>query len=131
LLQLNPGWGHRRAEQAPDGDAEVEGTEGFRVADCVVCRGPLKPDVVFFGENVDKANVERAYAMVDASEALLVVGTSLQVFSGYRFVKRAAQRGQPIAVINLGETRGDALATVKVEGRAGEILPVLVRALTG
>ena len=131
LLQLNPGWGHRRAEQAPDGDAEVEGTEGFRVADCVVCRGPLKPDVVFFGENVDKADVERAYAMVDASEALLVVGTSLQVFSGYRFVKRAAQRGQPIAVINLGETRGDALATVKVEGRAGEILPVLVRALTG
>jgi len=130
LLSLNPDWALRDAEQAPDGDAEVEGTEGFRVPACVACGGPLKPDVVFFGENVARADVERAYGVVDSSEALLVVGTSLQVFSGYRFVKRAAKRGLPVALVNLGETRGDSLATVKIEGRAGEILPQLVRALT-
>ena len=99
------------------------------VAGCERCRGPLKPDVVFFGEGVPRPRVERAYAMVDAADALLVVGSSLAVFSGFRFVKRAHAAGQPIAIVNLGESRGDPLADVLVEGKAGEVLPRLADAL--
>lgn len=130
LLELNPGWDQREAEIAPDGDAELDGVAGFRVADCLVCDGALKPDVIFFGENVPKPDVERSYAMLRQSEALLVVGSSLQVFSGYRFVKRAAEWGIPVGIVNLGATRGDALASCLVEGKAGEVLPELVMRLT-
>ena len=98
---------------------------GFAVADCARCGGALKPDVVFFGESVPRERVERAYAMVDAAEVLLVVGSSLAVFSGFRFVKRAHAAGLPIAIVNLGESRGDALADVVVNARAGEVLPRL------
>jgi NAD-dependent SIR2 family protein deacetylase len=131
LLALNPGFAAGDVEYAPDGDAELprEWTAGFRVASCERCGGMLKPDVVFFGESVPAPTVERAYALVDASEALLVVGSSLAVFSGYRFVRRAHERGLPVAIVNLGETRGDPYATLRVDARAGEAIPALAEAL--
>jgi len=133
LGERNPGWSSLRAEMAPDGDAELpmELVERFVVADCEACGGPLKPDVVFFGEGVPRERVERAYRAADAADALLVVGSSLAVFSGFRFVRRAADRGQRIAIVNLGESRGDPYADVLVEGRAGTILPALAEALAG
>jgi NAD-dependent SIR2 family protein deacetylase len=131
LLDLNPGWAELHAEMAPDGDAELpaELVSRFRVTDCEGCGGFLKPNVVFFGESVPREVVERAYRLVDDADALLVVGSSLAVFSGYRFVKRAAANGQPVAMVNLGESRGDAHATVVVRGRAGEVLPRLAATL--
>ncbi len=131
LVAQNPQLAGTDVELAPDGDAELprEWTSTFRVAACERCDGVLKPDVVFFGESVAPAVVERAYALVESAEALLVVGSSLAVFSGYRFVRRAHDRGLPIAIVNLGETRGDPYATVRVDGRAGEVLPALADAL--
>ena len=113
-----------------DGDADLpdEVVEGFIVRPCD-CGGVLKPDVVFFGDSVPRPRVETAFAQLDAADALLVVGSSLTVFSGYRFVLRAKERGQPIAVLNLGPTRADADAAVKLAARAGELLPALVAAL--
>ena len=96
---------------------------------CLACGGTIKPDVVFFGESVPPTKVEGAYALVERAEALLVVGSSLTVFSGYRFVRRAAERGLPIAIVNLGETRGDPYATVRVDAPAGEVLTALARRL--
>lgn len=129
MLQANPGWSERRAEAAPDGDAELSDVAGFVVPGCVACGGALKPNVVFFGENVSPAVVEASYATVASAEALLVVGTSLTVFSGYRFVRRASDLGLPIAMINMGPTRGDPLVTARLDARAGEVLPALVDAL--
>ncbi len=131
LLALNPDFLQHQVELRPDGDAElpVEAVRAFRVADCLRCSGPLKPDVVFFGDNVPRPTVEAAFAMVEEADALLVVGSSLAVFSGYRFVVRASERHMPIAMLNIGESRGDALADVRVEGRVGEVLPRLAAAL--
>lgn len=128
MAEANPGF-DVSAPVAPDGDADLERVEGFVVPVCTVCGGTLKPDVVFFGENVPRPRVDAASALLDASEALLVVGSSLTVFSGYRFVKRAAERSLPIAIVNLGPTRGDPLATLRIDERAGVILPALQRAL--
>lgn len=128
LALLNPRW-EAHAELAPDGDAELTSVEGFRVADCLACSGVLKPRVVFFGENVPRVTVDAAFAQVDAAEALLVVGTSLTVYSGLRFVRRAAERGIPVAICNLGPTRGDPFATLRVDAPLGEVLPGLVDAL--
>ena len=120
LAALNPGWGDRHAdvEVRPDGDVELSDTSGFVVPPCESCGGVLKPDVVFFGENVPKPRVERCYAAVDAldpaSEALLVLGSSLTVMSGFRFVRHAAKRGVPVVIVNRGSTRADDLATVKL-----------------
>ena len=126
LQTLNPDRSPTQAaETAPDGDAELTDTDDFVAADCTRCGGRLKPHVVFFGENVPRERVERAYAALDAADVLLVVGSSLAVFSGWRFVKRAHERGQPIAILNLGVSRGDAQATLKHEARAGEALPAL------
>jgi NAD+-dependent protein deacetylase sirtuin 4 len=115
-----------------DGDADLpdEVVAEFVVPPCV-CGGVLKPDVVFFGDSVPRPRVEAAFSRLDEAEVLLVVGSSLTVFSGYRFVLRAKERGQPIAVLNLGPTRADADASVKLEARAGELLPALVSRLTG
>lgn len=128
FLTLNPGWTSQRAELAPDGDADLAraAEARFKMTGCQACGGDLKPHVVFFGESVPPPRVEQAYAMVDAADALLVVGSSLAVFSGYRFVKRATQRAIPVALINLGESRADDEATLRVEARAGEVLPRLV-----
>lgn len=121
LLLLNPDH-DEDAELAPDGDAELAAAERFRVPDCLACGGVLKPRVVFFGENVAAPVVAAAFARVDAADVLLVVGSSLTVFSGFRFVRRAHARGIPVAIVNLGPTRGDPLATLKVDAPAGEAL---------
>jgi NAD-dependent deacetylase sirtuin 4 len=128
LESLNPGWTERVATVAPDGDADVEGEAiaAFRVPACEACGGVLKPDVVFFGESVAKHVVGDAFALLDRGEVLLVVGSSLAVFSGFRFVREAAARGMPIGLVNLGEARGSELCTVHVEARAGEVLIHLV-----
>ena len=129
LERANPGWQPLELQGlgiAPDGDADVDDTEGFVPVDCLHCGGPLKPDVVFFGENVPRARVEAARALQADADVLLVVGSSLTVFSGYRFVKYAQAAGQPVAIVNLGPTRGDPLATLCVDARAGEILPGLI-----
>ncbi len=99
------------------------------MADCIDCGGVLKPDVVFFGGSVARPVVDAAYALVEAAEALLVVGSSLEVYSGYRFVRRAAERAIPVAIVNLGPTRGDGLAALRWDERAGAALPALAAAL--
>jgi NAD-dependent deacetylase sirtuin 4 len=132
LSELNPHVHAAVAEMLrPDGDAELPSAwvEGFRVPACLACGGTIKPDVVFFGESVPPAKVEESYAIVERADALLVVGSSLTVFSGYRFVRRAAERHMPIAIVNLGETRGDPYATVRVDAPAGDVLTALARSL--
>ncbi len=113
-----------------DGDADLpdEVVREFVVPSCA-CGGVLKPDVVFFGDSVPRPRVDEAFARLDAAEVLLVIGSSLTVFSGYRFVLRANERGQDVAVLNLGPTRADADARVKLEARAGEVLPGLLERL--
>jgi NAD-dependent SIR2 family protein deacetylase len=121
LARLNPGWGERHAdvEVRPDGDVELSDTSGFTVPGCSRCGGVLKPDVVFYGENVPKARVERCYAAVEALDpvtgALLVLGSSLTVMSGFRFVRRAVRLGVPVVVVNRGPTRADDLPVVRLE----------------
>ena len=116
LLQRNPVWGGRRARAAPDGDADLEDLaySEFEVPTCVRCGGVLKPDVVFFGESVPRPRVDTAMQRLEQADAVLVVGSSLTVYSGYRFVQAAAQAGKPIAAVNLGRTRADDLLTLKV-----------------
>ncbi len=116
-------------EVAPDADAVVEQTSHFRPAPCEFCGGVLKPEIVYFGENVPRERVERAYAMVDGADALLVAGSSLTVMSGLRFVRHAAKAGMPIVIVNRGQTRGDPLATVKVEAGVTETLTTLAEQL--
>jgi NAD-dependent deacetylase sirtuin 4 len=128
LLRLNPRW-DADVELAPDGDAELAQVDGFRVAPCLACGGVLKPRVVFFGENVPRPTVDAAFALLDEGDALLVAGSSLTVYSGFRFVRRAVERGVPVVIVNLGPTRGDPLATVCVDAPLGATLPALVRAL--
>lgn len=128
LLALNPEFAEPGARSAPDGDAEVSADRArlLRVPDCVTCGGLLKPDVVFFGESVPQARVAEAWAMYEEADFLLVVGSSLVVFSGYRFVARAVKERRSVAIVNVGPTRADAQATVKVEGRVEIVLPQLV-----
>jgi NAD-dependent SIR2 family protein deacetylase len=106
----------------PDGDVALEETGGFTVVDCEACGGILKPDVVFFGENVPKPRAEHCYALVDNAESLLVLGSSLAVMSGLRYVRRAAKNGIPVVIVNQGETRGDDLATAKIDAPLGRTL---------
>ena len=131
LLALNPGFAARPASPAPDGDADLADASlaGFRVPPCRPCGGALKPAVVFFGETVPRSVVDEAYGLLDEGDALLVVGSSLAVFSGYRFVRRAAERDVPVALVNLGSSRGDLHATTRVTGAAGRVLPKLAAAL--
>jgi NAD-dependent SIR2 family protein deacetylase len=135
LEAANPGF-TERAERvgglavAPDADAVVADTESFQFIDCPACGGILKPDIVYFGESVAKEIVHQCYSMIDQSEALLVAGSSLTVFSGYRFVRHAAATGIPVAIVNQGTTRGDDLATVKVDGGCSPILTLLAEELT-
>ncbi len=117
----------------PDGDADLSDTEldGFVAVGCAACGADLlKPDVVFFGENVPKPRVERCYARVEAATTLLVLGSSLTVMSGLRFVRRAAARQIPVVIVNQGETRGDPLASCKIEAPLGATLSGLAADLT-
>lgn len=112
------------ADFAPDGDADVAQhvIAGFEVPECHRCGGVLKPAVVFFGESVPRPKVDYAMSRVDEADALLVVGSSLTVWSGFRFAKRAHERRVPIAIVNIGPTRADGLATLKIEEKCGEVL---------
>ena len=116
LLERNPDWVDLDAREAPDGDADLHGLDfsGFEVPDCGACGGLLKPDVVFYGESVPRERVEVAMRAVREADAMLVVGTSLMVYSGYRFAKEAAAAGKPVAGVNLGRTRADDLLSLKV-----------------
>lgn len=142
LAALNAGWLAEargdglhadEADFAPDGDADVarDAVNGFTVPECDRCGGVLKPAVVFFGESVPPPKVSYAMGRVDEADALLVVGSSLTVWSGFRFVRRAADRGVPIAIVNIGPTRGDDLAAVKVEASCGEVLTAVLATLNG
>ncbi len=133
LAQCNPWLGSARFATAPDGDADVQMTDDALaevvVPDCLACGGVLKPHVVFYGDNVPKARVDAAYAWVDRCDGLLVVGSSLMVFSGLRFCRRAAKLGVPMALVNRGRTRADALFDLRLDGACETILPELAGAL--
>ena len=124
LEQLNPAWAVLDAHDAPDGDADLEGQDfsRFDIPPCPHCGGIMKPDVVFFGEGVPRERVDAAVTSLNESDAVLVVGSSLMVFSGYRFVAAAARAGKPIAAVNLGRTRADPLLTLKIEQPCAEAL---------
>jgi NAD-dependent SIR2 family protein deacetylase len=128
LSSLNPGWRSLDAAVGPDGDAMLEALDfsTFVVPPCPLCGGILKPDVVFFGENVPRERVAEARAGLEQADAVLVVGSSLMVWSGYRFVQAAAEAGKPIAAINLGRTRADDLLTLKVGAPCAEALAFLL-----
>ncbi|APE32497.1 NAD-dependent deacetylase [Halomonas aestuarii] len=130
LADRNPRWQEVGARAGPDGDADLEADfSGFRVPGCTRCGdGIYKPDVVFFGDSVPRATVEDAFALLGESDALLVVGSSLMVFSGFRFARAAAKEGRPIACLNLGRTRADDLYALKVAAPA-EALVSLCEAL--
>jgi NAD-dependent SIR2 family protein deacetylase len=136
LTAANPGFRERALEElgdveiAPDADAVLERTGDFVVVDCPRCGGVLKPDIVYFGESVPKDRVADAYALLGDSDALLVAGTSLAVMSGLQFVRRAARDGYPIVIVNRGLTRGDELATVRLNAGVADALPYLAERLT-
>lgn len=124
LAQANPGWLHLTAHAAPDGDACLDGLDfsSFKVPACPACAGVLKPDVVFFGEGVPRERVDAALQALARADALLVAGSSLMVYSGYRFVRAAVDAGQPVVAVNLGRTRADEELTLKVEQSVGAAL---------
>ena len=134
LAQANPALvatgplGEVVPEARPDGDAELELDEfqDFHLPHCDACGGTLQPDVIFFGDNIPPQRTAKALRLQEEADALLVVGSSLMVFSGYRFCKRAAAAGKPIAAVNLGKTRADDLIGLKVEASAADLLPLLV-----
>jgi NAD-dependent SIR2 family protein deacetylase len=121
----------QHAELRPDGDAVAKDWRQFRLVGCVQCGGRLKPDVVFFGESVPKPRVEAAYALMQRAEVLVVLGSSLTVMSGLRFVRHNAKLQRPVVIINRGSTRGDELASVKIEGGCSETLTELRATLLG
>lgn len=129
LAAANDGWQPQTGAAQPDGDMDVDeaSVAQFVVVDCPRCDGVLKPDVVYFGESVPPARVERALAMIDEAAAVLVLGTSLTVYSGRRLVVRAAGNGAPIAVVNQGPTRADDLAQVRIDAPLGAVLMALAR----
>jgi NAD-dependent SIR2 family protein deacetylase len=119
------------AELRPDGDAVVQDWRQFRLIGCVHCGGRLKPDVVFFGESVPRPRVEAAYALLERGEVLVVLGSSLTVMSGLRFVRHNAKRQRPVVIINRGATRGDELASLKIDRGCSETLTELRATLIG
>ena len=129
LGRLNADWLDLDATEAPDGDADLETADfsSFVVPSCRRCGGVLKPDVVFFGENVPGDRVDAAAQRLDEADAMLIVGSSLMVYSGFRFVQRAAGAGKPVAAVNLGRTRADALLTLKAEQACEAALAFLLR----
>jgi NAD-dependent SIR2 family protein deacetylase len=131
LREANLGWTAAATAVNPDGDVELrdDAEQAFRVVDCLLCGGALKPDVVFFGETVPTERVQACFALVERSRALLVLGSSLTVMSGYRFVLRADKAGIPVAIVNTGSTRGDAKATLRVDAALGQVLPRLADTL--
>ncbi|MEU4808891.1 Sir2 family NAD-dependent protein deacetylase [Nocardia fluminea] len=133
LETANPGFAENVSasatgiEVAPDADAVVTDTDRFRMVDCLECGGMLKPDIVYFGENVPPDRVAAAFGMVERAQAILVAGSSLTVMSGLRFVRRAAKNGVPVVIVNRGRTRGDELAAVRIDAGCSEVLGALAQ----
>ncbi len=130
LEYANPGWQARASVFRADGDAElaVAADAGFAVPECPDCGGILKPDVVMFGESVPRERVQDVIDAIDRADALLVVGSSLMVFSGYRFARHASVKGKPIAIVNQGCTRADDIASLTVDDDCAQVLPVVIDA---
>jgi NAD-dependent SIR2 family protein deacetylase len=128
LLRRNPDWSHLDARDAPDGDAELQGLDfaRFDVPECGRCGGLLKPDVVFYGESVPRERVDRAMDGMRDADAMLIVGSSLMVYSGYRFARDAAAAGKPTVAVNLGRTRADELLSLKVRQSCSAALAFLL-----
>ncbi|MGV9540046.1 NAD-dependent protein deacetylase [Nocardia beijingensis] len=135
LEAANPGFAEAVTtdglEVAPDADAVVADTAGFRMVDCARCGGLLKPDIVYFGETVPKERVAAAYELVEAADVLLVAGSSLTVMSGLRFVRHAAKRGRPVVIVNRGRTRGDELAALTLDAGCSTVLSALAERVDG
>lgn len=131
LETANPGWNPGPAAFAPDGDADIaaEAEAAYRPPLCPACGGLLKPDVVFFGENVPRERLRQAVAALEDADAMLVAGSSLMVYSGYRFARMAHEAGRPLAILNRGATRADGLAALRLHGETGETLARAVLAL--
>ena len=128
LGEVNAQWRTTVLAHNPDGDVDIPDADldRFTLVDCTACGGPLKPDVVYFGDSVPRDRVEESYALIDAASAVLVLGTSLHVYSGRRFTVRAVERGIPVAVVNQGPTRADDDAAVRIEAPLGSTLSMLV-----
>jgi NAD-dependent SIR2 family protein deacetylase len=133
LALRNPSFADLAALAAPDGDADLDGVDfgAFDVPCCALCGGLLKPDVVFFGEGVPKERVEQTLAALNRADAMLIVGSSLMVYSGYRFAHATAAAGKPIAAINLGRTRADDLLALKVAEDCGAVLSTVALRMCG
>jgi NAD-dependent SIR2 family protein deacetylase len=131
LTRRNVNWRASAVPLAPDGDAHIDSPaiDQFTVVDCAACGGVLKPDVVFFGEAVPKSRVAATMTSLQNSGALLVVGSSLMVYSAYRVVRQAAESGKPVAILNRGKTRADELATLRLRGNCAAVLPATLRLL--
>jgi len=132
LAAANSGWDREStASINPDGDAVLadDAAASFQVADCAACQGVLKPDVVFFGENVPRPRAEACYAMTERASSMVVLGSSLTVMSGFRYVRHAAKLGLPVMIVNQGPTRGDPYATATLDASLGRVLTALVAAL--
>lgn len=127
LVRLNPAWANLDAADAPDGDADLDGRDfsRFQVPSCPHCIGLLKPDVVFFGESVPRERVDAGMQALHDADAMLVIGSSLMVYSGYRFAYAAARAGKPIAAVNMGHTRADPLLSLKIEQSCAQALAFL------
>ena len=132
LEAANPWLDSQPVEIAPDGDAQLADhwVARFSPVDCLGCGGVLKPDVVFFGENVPRSRAAVAYRWLEEAEALVVLGSTLAVMSGYRFVCAACRQGKPVAIVNRGATRGDPQASIRVEGGLSETIPLLLTGRT-
>ncbi|MEO5877521.1 MAG: NAD-dependent protein deacetylase [Streptosporangiaceae bacterium] len=128
LRAANPGWDAAAGAVNPDGDVDLTDAQvaGFQVVDCVDCGGLLKPDVIFFGENVPAPRVRECFALTEKAGTLLVLGSSLTVMSGYRFVRHAAAREIPVAIVNQGPTRGDDQAFLVLDAPLGASLTALL-----
>jgi NAD-dependent SIR2 family protein deacetylase len=132
LQESNPDWEAELSAIAPDGDANLSRCDfdSFVVPDCLTCGGTLKPDVVFFGESVPAPRVQAATDSLSRSDALLIVGSSLMVFSGYRFARMAREAGKPIAIVNRGITRADDIASLKFSADCGPLLSMVAERIT-
>ena len=133
LREHNPEFVRAVAQTAPDGDADLGhgALDGFSVPECGHCGGMLKPDVVFFGEGIPRTRVDAARIALEEADAMLVVGSSLMVYSGFRLCEHAQALGKPIAAINRGRTRADRQFALKIEHGCGEALTDLVETLAG
>ena len=133
FAQANPGFAETvgDVEIAPDADAVLQTTDSFSLVYCPHCGGDLRPDVVFFGEVVPRPRVRRTMERVDQAQALLVLGSSLAVHSGWRYVARAVSADKPVVIVNIGPTRGDKQATVRLEGDLSVLVPELLDRLSG